>query len=143
MDEPRLEVVIDRIDTGPPDLIDQLPIHAKLLRILPGSDRPDYSLAVAHEPIRFRSSVATLTSQGIDLAKTEPARFRVNPDQTVDALIFGLVLCARMVCETINLSMNGLPVNIAYVIDDSQLRDPAVVFTKLYFVAVGFTTTVD
>jgi hypothetical protein len=142
MDEPRLEIVIDRIDTGPPELTEQLPIHAKLLRILPGSDRPDYSLAVAHEPIRFRSTAADLTGTGIDLAKTDPARFRVNPDGTVDALIFGLVLCARLVGQTINLSMHDLPINIAYVIDDSQLGDPGVVFTKCHFAAVGFASTV-
>jgi len=60
----------------------------------------------------------------------------------VDALIFGLVLCARLVGQTINLSMHDLPINIAYVIDDSQMGDPSVVFTKCSFAAAGFASTV-
>jgi hypothetical protein len=79
MDEPRLEIAIHRIDSGPPDLTEQLPIHARLLRILPGTDRPDDSLAVAHQPIRFRSTTADLTRQGIDLTKTDATRFRSTP----------------------------------------------------------------
>jgi hypothetical protein len=52
------------------------------------------------------------------------------------------VLCARLVGQTINLAMRDLPVNIAYVIDDSQMGDPGVLFTKCYFAAVGFASTV-
>jgi len=52
------------------------------------------------------------------------------------------VLCARLVGQTINLSMHELPVNVAYVIDDSQLGDLTVVFTKCSFAAIGFATSV-
>lgn len=69
---------------------------------------------------------------------TVPDRRRRN----VDAFILGLVLCARLVGQTINLSMHELPVNVAYVIDDSQLGDLTVVFTKCSFAAIGFATSV-
>ena len=139
----RPQIVITAVDTAPPDLAAQLPLRAELVRILPGSDRPDYSLAVAKEPIRFHTTVAHLEQSGVDLSTADPQMIRVNDDGSVDLIVFGLVLCARAAGETIHLSMKDLPVNIAYVIDNTQMADAEVIFAKNYFAAVGFISMAE
>jgi len=134
----RPQIVITGVDSAPPDLAAQLPLHAELIRILPGSDRPDYSLAVLKEPIEFRTTVAHLEQSGVDVQAADNPMIAVNEDGSADVTVFGLVLCARIAGETIHLSMENLPVNIAYIIDNSQMADAAVVFSKSYFAAVGF-----
>ena len=134
----RPKIVITSVDSAPADLLEQLPVHAELVRILPGSDRPDYSLAVVKKPIHFRTTVAALEQAGVDPGAADPQMIRVHDDGSVDLVIFGLVLCARVAGETIHLAMKDFPVNIAYVIDNTQLRDAAVDFSKCYFAAIGF-----
>ena len=136
----RPKIVITSVDSAPADLLEQLPVHAELVRILPGSDRPDSSLAVAKKPIHFRTTVASLEQAGVDPRAADPQMIRVHDDGSADLLVFGLVLCARVAGETINLAMKEFPVNIAYVIDNTQLRDAAVDFSKSYFAAIGFVS---
>lgn len=136
----RPKIVITRVDSAPDDLFEQLPVHAELVRILPGSDRPDYSLAVAKKPIHFRTTVAALEQAGVDPSAADPQMIRVHDDGSADLVVFGLVLCARVAGETIHLAMQDFPVNIAYVIDNTQLRDASVDFSKSYFAAIGFVS---
>lgn len=136
----RPKIVITDIDTAPDDLVAQLPVHAELVRILPGSDRPDYTLAVAKKPIHFRITLAALEQAGVDPTAADPQMIRVHDDGTADLVIFGLVLCARVAGETIHLAMKDFPVNIAYIIDNTQLRDASVDFSKSYFAAIGFVS---
>ena len=136
----RPKIVITNVDSAPDDLLEQLPVHAELVRILPGSDRPDYSLAVAKKPIHFRTTVASLEQAGVDPTAADPQMIRVHDDGSVDLLVFGLVLCARVAGETIHLAMKDFPVNIAYIIDNTQLRDASVDFSKSYFAAIGFVS---
>ncbi|KRC61512.1 hypothetical protein ASE14_11695 [Agromyces sp. Root81] len=133
----RPKIVITSVDSAPADLVAQLPVHAELVRILPGSDRPDYSLAVAKKPIHFRTTVVALEQAGVDPSSADPQMIRVHEDGSVDLLVFGLVLCARIAGETIHLGMQDFPVNIAYIIDNTQLGDAAVDFSKSYFAAIG------
>jgi len=139
----RPQIVITGIDSGPEDLAAQLPRAAELIRILPGSDRPDYSLAVVKEPITFHTTVEQLERGGIDVGAADPQMIRHNPDGTVDLIVFGLVFCARIKGDTIHLSMKEMPVNIAYIIDNTQMADPEVVFSKSYFAAVGFLSMAE
>ena len=136
----RPKIVITRVDTAPDDLAAQLPVHAELVRILPGPDRPDYSLAIAKKPIHFHTTVAALEQAGVDPNAADPQMIRVHDDGSVDLVVFGLVLCARVAGETIHLAMQDFPVNIAYIIDNTQLRDASVDFSKSYFAAIGFVS---
>lgn len=134
---------ITRLDLGPQELVDQLPVTAQLLRMLPGPDRPDYALAVASTPVRFTSTVDALAAQGIPVAGIDPRWVRVEPDGTVRATVFGLVLAPRVVGAALHPTMVDLPVALALVIDPTQMSDPAVDFAKCSYVAVAFVTTVQ
>ena len=46
-------VCVTRFDTAPPELEWQLPLNGELYRLMPGSDRPDYSLLVLERPLHF------------------------------------------------------------------------------------------
>ncbi|MFC9561361.1 hypothetical protein [Agromyces sp. NPDC056965] len=139
----RPKIVITSVDSAPADLAAQLPVHAELVRILPGPDRPDYSLAIAKKPIHFRTTVAALRQAGVDPSAADPQMIRVHDDGTADLVVFGLVMCARLAGETIHLAMKDFPVSIAYIIDNTQLGDPEVDFSKSYFAAVGFVSMDD
>jgi hypothetical protein len=123
--------VITRLDVGPAEFSAVLPLRARVIRVMPGSDRSDYVLCYVERPIPFRPPA------GFDLA-------RVHPDSlTRDALgelvaVQGIVICTRLVGETFRSGMKDLAVNIAYVIDNTLTRDPAVDFGKLEFAAIGF-----
>ncbi|MFB6611164.1 hypothetical protein ACFCVO_12630 [Agromyces sp. NPDC056379] len=136
----RPKIVITGVDSAPADLAAQLPVYAELVRILPGSDRPDYSLAIAKKPIHFHTTVAALHQAGVDPSAADPQMIRVHDDGSADLVVFGLVLCARVAGETIHLAMQDFPINIAYVIDNTQLGDAEVDFSKSYFAAVGFVS---
>ena len=139
----RPQIVITGIDSGAPDLAAQLPLRGELYGILPGSDRPDYSLAGVNEPITFHTTVEQLERGGVDVSTADPRMIKYNDDGTVDLIVFGLVLCARISGQTINLSMKDLPVNIAYIIDNSQMMDSEIIFSKSYFAAVGFISMAE
>ena len=123
--------VITRLDVGPAEFSAVLPLRARVIRVMPGSDRSDYVLCYVERPIPFRAPA------GFDLA-------RVHPDSlTRDALgelvaVQGIVICTRLVGETFRSGMKDLAVNIAYVIDNTLTRDTAVDFGKLEFAAIGF-----
>ena len=123
--------VITRLDVGPDEFSAVLPLRARVIRVMPGSDRSDYVLCYVERPIPFRPPA------GFDLA-------RVHPDSlTRDALgelvaVQGIVICTRLVGETFRGGMKDLPINIAYVIDNSLTRDAQVDFSKLDFAAIGF-----
>jgi hypothetical protein len=123
--------VITRLDTGPDEFAAVLPLRARVIRVMPGSDRPDYVLCYAERPIPFRPPA------GFELS-------RVHPDSVVqDArgeliAVQGLVICTRMVGDSFRGGMKDLPINMAYVIDTSLTRDTQVDFAKVEFAAIGF-----
>ena len=123
--------VITRLDVGPAEFSAALPLRARVIRVMPGSDRSDYVLCYVERPIPFRPPA------GFDLARVHPESI------TRDALgelvaVQGIVICTRLVGETFRSGMKDLAVNIAYVIDNTLTRDPAVDFGKLEFAAIGF-----
>lgn len=135
-------VMITSIDIGPEELVEQLPVTARLLRMLPGPDRPDYALAVAEEPLRFTSTVDALAAQGIPVAGLDRRYVRVESDGTVLATVFGLAMAARIVGQSFHPTMVDLPVNLALVIDPTQMSDPALDFSKCSYVAVASLSVV-
>lgn len=125
-------VHVPRFDSAPEELGWQLPINGELYRLMPGSDRPDYSLVVLTRPLHF------YPQQGFDLS-------RVGPDQRVEdrkgrtmVRVQALLVCARFVGQQLHPGMVDLPINVAYVIDTSLARDERVDFGKIEYAGVGF-----
>src|SRR5690349_15133933 len=56
-------VSVTRFDVAAPELEWQLPLNGELYRLMPGSDRPDYSLFVLERPLHF------YPPEGFDLAR--------------------------------------------------------------------------
>ncbi|GAA2161544.1 hypothetical protein FHX52_3368 [Humibacillus xanthopallidus] len=125
-------VSITHFDTAPRELEWQLPLEGELYRLIPGPDRPDYSLLVLERPLHFYPAT------GFDLG-------RVEADQQVEdrkgrpmVRVHALLVCARFVGQQLHPGMHDLAVNIAYVIDNSLARDAVVDFAKIEVAAVGF-----
>ena len=126
------QVAVTRFDTAPRELEWQLPLEGELYRLIPGPDRPDYSLLVLERPLHF------YPAPGFDLG-------RVDAEQRVEdrkgrpmVRVHALLVCARFVGQQLHPGMRDLPVNIAYVIDNSLARDAVVDFAKIEVAAVGF-----
>ncbi len=108
-----MELTISSVDYAPDDLCDQLPLRVALLRELPGPDRPDYWLGALVEPVRWVS------------------------DHEGFFEITHVVLTARWQGTSIAHGNTGLPVGIAYVVDQSLLDDDVLDFAKCRYVAIG------
>jgi hypothetical protein len=126
------QVSITRFDTAPRELEWQLPLDGELYRLIPGPDRPDYSLLVLERPLHF------YPAPGFDIG-------RVEADQRVEdrkgrpmVRVHALLMCARFVGQQLQPGMHDLAVNIAYVIDNSLARDAVVDFSKIVVAATGF-----
>jgi len=123
--------VITRLDVGPEEFAAVLPLRARVIRVMPGSDRSDYVLCYLERPIPFHPPA------GFDLSRVHPES--LTRDEVGDVMaVQGIVICTRLVGETFRSGMHDLAVNIAYVIDNSLTRDPSVDFGKLEFAAIGF-----
>lgn len=122
--------VITRLDVGPEEFTEVLPLRARVIRVMPGSDRADYVLCYVERPIPFRPPV------GFDLARVHPESITRDARGELIA-VRGIVICTRLAGETFRGGMKDLTVNIAYVIDNSLTRDAAVDFGKVEFAAIG------
>ena len=123
--------VITRLDVGPDEFSAVLPLRARVIRVMPGSDRADYVLCYAERPIPFRPPA------GFDLSRVHPDAITRDARGELIA-VQGIVICTRLVGETFRGGMKDLAVNIAYVIDNTLTRDASVDFGKLEFAAIGF-----
>ncbi len=128
---------IDRVDSGPQQLIDAVPCRIRMLRVLPGPDRPDYCLGVLDVPVTHHTTLALLTEAGVDVRTADPQMSRVLDDGTVWLQVFGVVLCARLAGQQVRPGMADLSVNVAYVVDNSLLQDDRLDFRKVLFAAIA------
>lgn len=94
-------------DYAPPDMEEQLPVICRLLRMIPGSDRPDYWLAKCEKPIKH---------EGTD----------VNY----------LVVAPRYAGQEIKKGMGKITLGVAYVTDESLTHDKSLSFEKCSYAAV-------
>ncbi|MES1211973.1 MAG: hypothetical protein ABUT11_00340 [Leifsonia sp.] len=123
--------VITRLDVGPDELSAVLPLRARVIRVMPGSDRPDYVLCFTERPIPFRPPA------GFDLSRVHPQA--LSRDALGDLVaIQGIVICTRLVGDAFRGGMKDLAINIAYVIDNTLTHDPQLDFGKVEFAAIGF-----
>jgi len=104
------------VDYAPNELIKQTPFDAKLLRMLPGDDRPDYWLAELEAPIKW-------VNAGI-------------------RIISHIVVSARLEGTEIGSDFNKLPIGLAFVTDQSQLDEAKLDFNKCKYLAIGTASTV-
>jgi hypothetical protein len=123
--------VITRLDVGPEELSAVLPLRARVIRVMPGSDRPDYVLCFVERPIPFRPPA------GFDLSRVHPD-FITRDARGELVTIQGIVICTRMVGDNFRGGMKDLAINIAYVIDNTLTREAQVDFAKVEFAAIGF-----
>lgn len=109
-----MKLTITGVDYAPEGLDSQVPIVVKLIREIPGDDRPDYWIGEVKTPIRW-------------------------VDQNHEKEITHLILAARWEGTRIEPNAKDLPVGIAYVTDLSLLDDTKLDMKKCVYVAIGFS----
>jgi len=107
-----MKINVTSVDYAPPELEGQTPIQLELLREIPGSDRPDYWLAVAAQPIRWLR-------------------------EGREAYLTHIIISARWQGTQIGPRMKQLPIGIAHVTDSAVLDDSFLDFKKCTYVAIG------
>lgn len=125
-------VSVTHFDVAPPELEWQLPLNGELYRLMPGSDRPDYSLFVLERPLHF------YPPEGFDLGRVDAGQQVQDRKGRTMVRVHAMLLCSRFVGQQLHPGMKDLAVNLAYVIDNSLARDPEVDFGKIEFAATGF-----
>ncbi|MCU1537572.1 MAG: hypothetical protein JWP82_1923 [Humibacillus sp.] len=124
-------VTITAFDAAPRELEWQLPLQGELYRLIPGPDRPDYSLMVLERPLHF------YPADGFDLGRVAPdARVEDRKGRPM-VRVHALVVCSRFVGQQLAPGMRDLAVTIAYVIDTSVAQDAELDFAKVEVAAVG------
>lgn len=131
---------IDALDVGPADLAAQLPVAARLRRMIAGPDRPDYCVALTSAPIRHRTTIAQLTAAGVAVDRIEDFMIRTGADGAAELTIGALVLAARVLGQQVHQGMTRFPVNLAYVLNREVLTAPVLDFSVCLPVGVGFIT---
>ena len=106
------------VDYAPEELHEQTPFSIKLLRQVPGPDRPDYWLGELEQPLKWLYD---------------------NHFQEITHV----VVAARWVGTQIEPHASNLPIGLAYVLDRSQLDAASLDFAKCKYVAIGLATEVE
>jgi hypothetical protein len=125
-------VSITRFDDAPRELEWQLPLQGELYRLIPGPDRPDYSLLVLERPLHFYPAPGFEMDRVAADSRVEDRRGR--PMVRVHALL----VCSRFVGQQLAPGMRDLAITIAYVLDISLAQDAVVDFAKVEVAARGY-----
>ncbi|HKX69103.1 MAG TPA: hypothetical protein VJN29_17955, partial [Intrasporangium sp.] len=125
-------VHIARFDLAAEELTWQLPVNGELYRLLPGPDRPDYSLMVLRRPLHFYPG-----HDGFDLERVDPAQRIPDRKGRPMVRVHALVVCARFVGQQLQPGMAEVPVHVAHVIDNSLARDERIDFAKIELAGAG------
>lgn len=132
------KIVLDYCDMGPPDLPDQMPLRGELVRTLAGSDRSDYCL------VRLQRAIGFTPPEWFDLSTVSPELIgRMLGFDGELVRVPALIVGARMVGTQISPTSNRLLVNLAYIIDPTQIWDDRLHLEKCYFAAIAALTIVE
>jgi hypothetical protein len=107
-----MKINVTSVDHAPSELEGRTPFHVELMRKIPGSDRPDYWLGVAAQPIRW-------LKEGREVQVTR------------------IVVSAPWQGTQVGPGMKQMPIGIAYVTDSSILDDSFLDFKECAHVAIG------
>lgn len=91
------------------ELKKQLPVKCTFIRMIPGKDRSDYWLVQCETPIKYQNT-------------------EINY----------VILATRFVGEKIKKGMGSHIVNMAYVIDETLIKDETLEFNKCEYVAICY-----
>ncbi len=94
-------------DYAPEDMERQLPVSRRLIRMIPGTDRPDYWLAKCDRSVKYGETIVNY-----------------------------LVLAPRLVGAKIEKGMGAILLGVAYVVDESIIQDTTLNFDKCKYVAI-------
>ena len=107
-----MKVRVTSVDYAPPELEDRTPFDAEILKMIPGSDRQDYWIAVLTKPIRWLR-------------------------QGQESEVRHIIIKARWQGTEIGPGMKQVPIGISYVTDSSVMSDSCLDFKKCAYVAIG------
>ena len=127
----RPRVSITRFDVAPPEVDAQTPLDGELLHVIPGPDRPDYVAVLLDKPVYFRPPPE------LTVARIGPGKVVTDADGYPVVRVNSIVVCARIVGDQITPASADLPVDVAFVVDDTALRDEVLDLTKLHVVGHG------
>jgi hypothetical protein len=105
----RFELTSADVDCCPDELNEQLPVTISIVRQIPGSDRPDYWLAKCETPLYWKERSLTINN---------------------------IIVGCRLSGVEIKKGIGNVTLNIAYVIDESILRDNELSFDKCIYIAI-------
>jgi hypothetical protein len=111
-EEGPMQLTAKGVDYASEELSEQTPFEVRLLRQIPGSDRPDYWLGSVSPPLRW-------VVDGAERAVTH------------------VVLASRYAGQGIRPGAVDVVVGISYVTDPSLLDDAQLTFAKCAYVAIG------
>jgi len=107
-----MQLTVKGVDYAPKELSEQVPFEVRLLRQMPGSDRPDDWLGSVTPSLRW-------VVDGVEREVTH------------------VVLASRYVGQAIRPGAVDLVVGISYVTDPSLLDDVQLTLAKCAYVAIG------
>jgi hypothetical protein len=109
---------IRSVDFAPPDLYAQVPFAARLVRQLPGKDRPDYWLALLERPLMYAAGARQHT-------------------------INWIVVAPRWKGQVMGPSAGPVALALGYVLNETQVTEPALDISKCTYVAVASATIAE
>ena len=131
--------IIEKIDVGPDDLLDQLPLLGQVLKVMPGPDRPDYVVAKLNKPISYKVSRRELKRAKIRYEELPPEVI-VWKRSKATITITGLLFIPHFVGANFHHGMVDMPIAIAYVLDPAVFTDEVLNLSKACPVGAGFLT---
>lgn len=107
-----MRVKLISCDYAPADMPEQLPISCEVIRRIPGEDRPDYYIARCEQDIRYN-------------------RYTIRY----------LIIAPRFFGQELKQNLDEIALGVAYVGDESLLKDDKLDFNKCTYVAICMGTT--
>jgi hypothetical protein len=148
-------LVIDRIEYGPPEFAELLPLRCELVRPVPGPEGADYFLVRPEPaPTYFPLAPSPITPEldehytrnvyprleSFDLAQVKRELLQYLPDGRIAVVIPGFIVTPRYPPARIGPDMLDTWVNLAFVLDPAAMRGPGPDFGTLYFAAIARMT---